>query len=197
MPSWNDATRHAVAPADEPAAHIDALPTPLIALLLAGGALSAAARGARRPTDGTAVASITIRNRLDDLRRVSAMCDRFARRTGLDETTRIDLQVVLDEIVSNAIRHAFRDDRPHRIAVALAGDPTEVAMRIEYAGVEFDPTRPRAAPPDPLVPGGRGLPLVLGLLDDVRYVRDGGLNRIVAVRRRPPPPPCRDTHGHR
>lgn len=169
----------------------------IAALLAAAGALAAVTvRGARRRSGGPQQASITIDARLESLPRAAELCERFARRTGLDDAMRVDLQVAVDELGSNAIRHAFPDGGAHPIAFTLSGDAREVTLRVEYEGVEFDPTRAAAGRPEPDARsvGGRGLPMLMRLMDEVRYERDGPLNRILATRRRGAPPAL-DDHG--
>lgn len=169
----------------------------IAALLAAAGALAAATvRGVRRRSGGPPHASVTIDGRMESLPRAAELCDRFARRAGLDDAMRVDLQVVVDELGSNAIRHAFPDGAVRPITFSLSGDAHEATLRVEYEGVAFDPTRATAGLPAPDAPGagGRGLPMVMRLMDEVRYERDGPLNRIVAVRRRDAPPAL-DDHG--
>ena len=111
-------------------------------------------------------------SRLPDLRRSVA-------RTleGVDEEVVADVLLALDEAVSNAIRHGSR-----------AGDPVLVSVRNDGGWIEMTvrdrgptPRLPAKAPPG-LETGGRGLWLILQLVDEVRLQRIGEGTRLVMRR---------------
>ncbi|GAA4663696.1 ATP-binding protein [Kineococcus glutinatus] len=93
---------------------------------------------------------------------------------GVDETTRAEIEVVLSEIVGNAVRHA----RP------LPGDRIEVACRLLPGGayderhVEISvrdgggPTRPAPRTAGETETTGRGLRIVDGLADEWGVVEE-------------------------
>jgi anti-sigma regulatory factor (Ser/Thr protein kinase) len=92
-----------------------------------------------------------------------------------------DVLLALDEAVSNAIRHGSR-----------AGDPVEVSVESDSEWVEMSvrdggptPRLPRlpAEPPPALETGGRGLWLILQLVDEVRLQRVGAGTRLTMRRR--------------
>jgi anti-sigma regulatory factor (Ser/Thr protein kinase) len=99
----------------------------------------------------------------------------------VDDGVVADVLLALDEAVSNAIRHGSR-----------AGDPVEVSVESDSEWVEMSvrdggPTRrlPRlpAEPPPALETGGRGLWLILQLVDEVRLQRIGDGTRLIMRRR--------------
>ena len=102
-----------------------------------------------------------------------------------------DLDVVLDEVLSNIVRHGLRDGREHEICIALAVEPDTVTLTVEDDGPPFDPL----AYPQPDLDaelgersaGGLGIHLVRRLMDDVRYERIEERNRLVLRKRRPRP----------
>jgi anti-sigma regulatory factor (Ser/Thr protein kinase) len=100
---------------------------------------------------------------------------------GLPTDTVDDVLLVLDEAVSNAIRHGSR-----------AGRPVEIAMRVDDGWIDlqvrdFGPTSslPRlpSAAPHTLSTGGRGLWLIKQLVDEVRLRRVGQGTLLWARRR--------------
>jgi serine/threonine-protein kinase RsbW len=103
---------------------------------------------------------------LPDLRRAVA-------RTleGVDEGTAADVLLALDEAVSNAIRHGSAGGEPVRVSVERDGDWVEMTVRDGGP----TPRLPRlpAAPPPVMQTGGRGLWLILQLVDEVRLQRIG------------------------
>jgi serine/threonine-protein kinase RsbW len=99
---------------------------------------------------------------------------------GVDDGVVADVLLALDEAVSNAIRHGSR-----------AGDPLEVSVDSDSEWVEMSvrdggptPRLPRlpAAPPPALQTGGRGLWLILQLVDEVRLQRVGDGTRLTMRR---------------
>lgn len=89
--------------------------------------------------------------------------------------------VALDEIVSNIFAHGAREGEP-TVAVALHVAEGRIAGEIVDDGIAFDPLA--AAAPDtglaiedrPI--GGLGLHIVRATMDDIRYDRDHGRNRL-------------------
>ena len=113
---------------------------------------------------------------LPDLRRTAA-------RTleAVDERVLADVLLALDEAVSNAIRHGSRGGEPVQVSVERDGDWVEMTVR------DGGPSRrlPRlpAEPPPVYQTGGRGLWLILQLVDEVRLQRIGDGIRLTMRRR--------------
>ncbi len=87
--------------------------------------------------------------------------------------------VSLDEALSNIIRYAYGDVRDHSILVRLDYEPGSVAATVEDDGRPFDPLSVPAldlASPDR--DRGFGIHFIRNLMDDVRYVREKGINRL-------------------
>ncbi len=119
-----------------------------------------------------------------------ASFDEFARGAGMSAGMRHDLAVILDELLTNAARHALHpaggEGGELTVAVARRDGAWEVAMRDR--GPAFDPlAAPEPAVAAPLaerVPGGVGIHLVRRLAAGVSYERLDGENRL-RVRMRP------------
>ena len=122
----------------------------------------------------------TIRNDISDLKVVCDLVSRFERAGRLPAKVVFDINVVLDELLSNIIKYGYADNGPHEIRVTLSARDATIEIGIEDDGKAFDPL---AAPaPDLSLPlaerpiGGLGLHFVRQLMDDVKYKRENDHN---------------------
>ncbi len=99
----------------------------------------------------------------------------------VDEQVTADVLLALDEAVSNAIRHGSRGGDP--VVVSVESDGEWVEMSVRDAGPSPRLPRLPAEPPPALETGGRGLWLILQLVDEVRLQRIGEGTRLVMRRR--------------
>jgi serine/threonine-protein kinase RsbW len=100
---------------------------------------------------------------------------------GVDRAVMADVLLALDEAVSNAIRHGSRAGEPVQVSVESDGEWVEMSVRDGGP----TPRLPRLPdePPPVLETGGRGLWLILQLVDEVRLQRIGDGTRLVMRRR--------------
>lgn len=129
---------------------------------------------------------ICIAGRLGEVRRLVRAVESFANAHGLRPSTRHAVQVALDEIVSNAIRHGAGSN-PLRICVRICLEDQCVAVVVEDNGVPFNPlSRPRPQLERELrkrPPGGVGILFVRDLMDQLSYRRKDGRN-VLEMRKR-------------
>ncbi len=113
---------------------------------------------------------------LPDLRRA------VARSLGpVDDNVVADVLLALDEAVSNAVRHGSQGGEP--VVVSVESDGEWVEMTVCDSGPTPRLPRLPAEPPPVLHTGGRGLWLILQLVDEVRLQRVGEGTRLVMRRR--------------
>jgi serine/threonine-protein kinase RsbW len=105
---------------------------------------------------------------LPDLRRSVALS-----LEDVDSAVLADVLLALDEAVSNAIRHGSRAGEP--VLVSVESDGEWVEMTVRDGGPTPRLPRLPAEPPPVLQTGGRGLWLILQLVDEVRLqrIKDG------------------------
>ena len=130
---------------------------------------------------------LTLDSRLPEIERATELVRELCARHGLPGRDADALCIVLDELLSNAIRHGLDGAAGHEIGVALDYADGVVTMEIEHGGVAFDPTR---APAPVLAgtlaerkPGGMGIAFVRNLTDSFEYERVAERNRVVLRRR--------------
>ena len=121
-------------------------------------------------------------NRLEEIRRVAAMVERFGQEHRVPAQVVNDVNVALDEVLSNIVSYAYDSGARSEILVRLAYRPSEMHVDVEDAGRPFDPLQ--APPPDlgaslqarPV--GGLGIHVIKSLMDEVVYARVDGKNRL-------------------
>ena len=99
--------------------------------------------------------------------RVRAAVESFAAEHGLPQPATFDLKVAATEALANALKHGAPP-----VTVTLACRNGSVEVEISDCG-EFPPN----ATPSP--DGGRGIPLMIALADDMRLDYDGGGTRVL------------------
>jgi serine/threonine-protein kinase RsbW len=126
---------------------------------------------------------------IDGVASAAAAFDAFCGRADVPARVRWRFQVALDEILSNVVRHGYRD-RAGTMTLTFAEDERGVSIEIVDSAPAFDPRQ--APPPDttsPLEarrPGGLGVTLTQSLLDELAYERRGEQNHVTLTWRRPP-----------
>lgn len=95
---------------------------------------------------------------------------------GWPDADAMAVELALQEAVANAIRHGCQGDRSKQLQCAVSCDDSgEILITVRDPGTGFDPSAV-ANPLDPenlLKSSGRGIFLINGLMDDVRFA-DGG-----------------------
>lgn len=126
---------------------------------------------------------IVVRNELAELERVSHEVEAFGAAHGFAHKVIFQLNLALDEILTNVISYAFTDGAAHDIVLRLAVSAGEITVEVEDDGQAFNPLD--VAPPAldaPLVErsvGGLGLHLVRQVVDRLAYRREEGKNVLV------------------
>lgn len=139
----------------------------------------------RAPTLALPDAAIEIESRLEELPRCRKWMDAWCANHGVGETARQDLDLALDEVVSNVVAHGYgrKETGSIRLRLGLANDV--VRLEISDSAPAFDPTgSPAPAESSAAGLGGLGVHLVRELMDKVEYVREKGENRLVLERNR-------------
>jgi anti-sigma regulatory factor (Ser/Thr protein kinase) len=130
----------------------------------------------------------TITNTRADLACVPQWVADFATAQGVPATIVSDLNVALDEVLSNIVKYAYADDRMHEIGIRLSVSESAIVAQIEDDGVAFDPLAFPAPELDLSLAerkvGGLGIHFVRTLMSEVTYARVDGRNRLVLVKHR-------------
>lgn len=123
---------------------------------------------------------VRIRNDVSDIGIVRDTLDNLAREFGIPVRALTQLQIALDEVVSNVIKYSWSDGGQHEFLVRITVQPGRVDLEIFDDGREFDPVT--APPPDSAPegrlprPGGLGIHMIKKLVDHFTYERVDGRN---------------------
>ena len=134
-------------------------------------------------------AALSIRNAWPEVERAAIWLEGFAVRTGVPADASAKLMVVLDEAMSNVMRHALPGVPAggREILVKVRRLAGSVELEVIDDGAAFDPTRPavlqRAKRIADRQEGDVGLLFIRTLMDDVRYVRQDGRNHFTMCKR--------------
>ena len=92
----------------------------------------------------------------------------------LDSQLVAQLRLGIQEMVTNVVRHAYRDGESGLLDLELGFEGGELVVVLRDRGMPFDPTAGRGAlpAPDELAEGGYGLGLVREVMTRIDYAYD-------------------------
>jgi serine/threonine-protein kinase RsbW len=126
-------------------------------------------------------------NDLAELERVAGLVERFGAERELPDHAVFEINLALDEVLTNVISYGHDDGGRHEIEVRLSARDGEVAIEVADDGRAFDPLSAPEPPVDqPLAEravGGLGIHMVRKLMDRLEYRRDGGRNVLTMCKR--------------
>ncbi len=132
---------------------------------------------------------IALKNDLSEIARLSEFVEEFAASNQLPQSMVFQVNLALEELVTNVISYAYRDGGNHQIAVRLNLDEGQLRAEVVDDGIPFNPLE--APPPDLTIPleqrpiGGLGIHLVRNLFDTLDYKRQDNRNHLTMLKRVP------------
>ncbi len=123
---------------------------------------------------------LKLKNQVGELERVNRFIEEIGNELGLSMELRMDLNLVIEEMVSNVIFYAYPKDVEGEIELEAEYDGNELCFVLSDSGKEFDPTQKEDANPD-INPtereiGGMGIYIVKNIMNEVSYQRLEGKN---------------------
>ncbi|MBN2068407.1 MAG: ATP-binding protein [Opitutales bacterium] len=124
-----------------------------------------------------------IENKIEVLADFAEAFQREVEPWNLPPALQMNLDLVLEEVLSNIIHYGFSDQQLHWIEIHAVYENGTVMLRISDDGVPFDPTE-KAAPDltqsiEDRPVGGLGIFLVRKLMDQVTYLRENDHNILI------------------
>jgi serine/threonine-protein kinase RsbW len=133
--------------------------------------------------------SISVRLPIDlrEIERLNKLVRQFGDLHEVPSRALYALNLALDEVVTNVVRHGFDDPAGQELLAEVTVHDNELTTVVSDPGRAFNPLD--VAPPDLTAPlaerslGGLGVHLIRSLMDSVEYRRDNGKN-VLTMRKR-------------
>ena len=84
---------------------------------------------------------IVINNQIEELERLAIFVEEVADELGLDPETTMNLNLALEEVVSNVILYAYPREMGEKITIMAQKENNSLVFTITDKGKEFDPTK--------------------------------------------------------
>ncbi|MBP2636563.1 MAG: RsbW [Firmicutes bacterium] len=130
---------------------------------------------------------IVLKNDLAEIETMTAVIEQFGEAQALPLRVIFDMNLVLEEIITNIISYGYDDELEHSIMIELSWDNGLLALTVTDDAKPFDPLANAA--PDLLLPleereaGGLGIFFVKEKMDEVTYKWEQGHN-ILAMKKK-------------
>ena len=123
---------------------------------------------------------IVINNQIEELERLAIFVEEVADELGLDPETTMNLNLALEEVVSNVILYAYPREMGEKITIMAQKENNNLVFTITDKGKEFDPTKVVEADitlsAEDREIGGLGIYIVKNIMNEVTYQRLDGKN---------------------
>ena len=136
---------------------------------------------------GSEVQKITLPAVVDSIEKVTEFVNDRLQKSNIPQKIQTQIDVVIDELMSNVTKFAYRDGKNGNISVEMEVNEEEIAMTFRDSGVPFNPLE--QADPDVNAPleqrkiGGLGLFLVRKTMDRLNYVYENGQNVLTVIKK--------------
>lgn len=130
--------------------------------------------------------NLVITNKVEELSRLAEQVDFLADNWGLSMPLCMNINLVLEEAVSNIIFYAFEDKEKHDIKIFIALQDDQLKIEIIDDGIAFDPSKSEQAdislPIEERPVGGLGILLISKIMDEVLYIREDNKNKLILMK---------------
>ena len=117
-------------------------------------------------------------NRPSEIARIQDQLEALGSKLGLPPKTLHEVQLAVEEHLTNILKHGFENESEHQIRVQVLAAPTELRIEVEDDGRPFDPLEHSAPdlsqPLDKRPIGGMGIHMIRKSMDRVEYRRADG-----------------------
>jgi len=126
---------------------------------------------------------LVLGSQLSEMERLPAWVDSLAAAYGIDDSVKFAINLCLEEVVSNVIRHGYSDKEGQLLTVDCSSPrPGFFVFTVEDDAAPFNPLEIAALPTidqqDPAQIGGQGIRLLRGFSDMLEYEAKPAGNRL-------------------
>ena len=133
---------------------------------------------------------LTLKNDLSELARIAQEIEAYGESHGWPVKWILNLNISLDELITNIVSYGYQDCEEHEIRVTLTNRGGLLMVVLEDDGIAFNPLTSAPGPDldasiDERRIGGLGVYFVKTLMDEATYERVENRNRITLIQRPP------------
>jgi anti-sigma regulatory factor (Ser/Thr protein kinase) len=127
--------------------------------------------------------SVSLKNKLEEIPILAQAIEKFAEVNNLADQSVFQVNLCLDELLTNTISYGFPEGGEHVIKVEIALQGGMLVIATEDDGLAFNPLE-RSAPDtsqgiEERAIGGLGIHLVRNMMDEIEYQRKEERNVLV------------------
>jgi Anti-sigma regulatory factor (Ser/Thr protein kinase) len=124
--------------------------------------------------------NITIINQVEQLEELAGILETVSEEWDIPMKVSLNLNLVLEELITNIIFYGYDDKNEHRIFIRLYKKDNEIEIQIEDDGKEFNPLLVAEPDIDESIEnrkiGGLGIHFVRKIMDGMNYRRSDDKN---------------------
>lgn len=126
-----------------------------------------------------------LKNDLTEIQLLAEAVELFGEENGLSAKVVFQVNLALDELLTNTISYSYPEGGEHEILVQLMleGDKNNLRIEIRDDGFAFNPLQKEEPDIDQDVDerpiGGLGIHLVRKMIDEIKYIREDEQNILV------------------
>lgn len=119
--------------------------------------------------------NFVVENRIEEISRLAEKLEKLSNDWELSPELTMNINLVVEEALSNIIFYAFNDKKTHRIQISVSLINKQITIEFKDNGIPFNPLEQQA--PDISLPakerpiGGLGIFLISQLMDEMNYKR--------------------------
>jgi anti-sigma regulatory factor (Ser/Thr protein kinase) len=128
----------------------------------------------------TKIKHFVIENQIGELSTLAEQIDDLAAQWDLAQAMAMNINLVVEEAVSNIIFYAYNNNNKHKIKISISLENKMLTIKITDDGIPFNPLEQQQ--PDINLPaeerpvGGLGIFLISHMMDELNYIRKGNQN---------------------
>lgn len=130
--------------------------------------------------------NISIENKISSLNIIASYVEQFGEENNLSFNIIFELNLILDELITNTINYGYIDNEIHMIDIFMDIENNNIVIKIIDDAKEFNPLSKDEVNTDKELEqrqiGGLGIHIVKQKTDDIYYERSGDRNILKLVK---------------